>query len=114
VLLVLLLLVVLLLVVLLRVLLIGGLFGREGVGCRVQRGRGWLGCLSIAHHAVVRDRQDTQTGDLASNNLKGKRRSIKTSLVSEARERSALQLPDISLDRTRAAASNAGSVLLRM
>ena len=43
VLLVVLLLVLLLLVVLLLVLLLGGLFGREGGGCR--RGRGWLGCL---------------------------------------------------------------------
>jgi hypothetical protein len=56
--------------------------------------------------SVVRDRKGTQTGGLASNNLKNKRRTINTSLVSETRERSALLLPDIPLDRTRAAASN--------
>ena len=48
----------------------------------------------IAHLdcSVLRDLQATQTGDLASNNLKDKRRTINTSLVSETRERSALLL----------------------
>jgi hypothetical protein len=58
--------------------------------------------------SVVRDRKGThtQTGGLASNNLKDKTRTINTSLVCETRERSALLLPDIPLDRTRAAAPN--------
>jgi hypothetical protein len=50
--------------------------------------------------SVLRDRKGTQTGDLASNKLKDKRRTINTSLVSETRKRSALLLPDIPLDRT--------------
>jgi hypothetical protein len=64
--------------------------------------------------SVLRDRKGTQTGDLASNKLKDKRRTINTSLVSETRKRSALLLPDIPLDRTRAAASNGAPSCLRI
>jgi hypothetical protein len=65
---------------------------------------------SALDRRVLRDFEATQQEILASNNLKGKRRTINTSLVSETRERSAQLLPDIPLDRTRAAASNGGAI----
>jgi hypothetical protein len=56
----------------------------------------------IAHleHSVLRDRKVTLTGDLASNNLKGKRRAINTyDQTRNQCERSALLLPGIRLER---------------
>ena len=52
---------------------------------------------SALNRSVLRDFKATQQEILASNNLKGKRRTINTSLVSETRERSAPLLPDVPI-----------------